>query len=210
MDDDPKARWPYIFAAGLLVAAFLLGLWPSWLFYPGVMLMGLLLTLSLVAALFCVIGLLVTPLTAFVSGHSQRKLWLAPGALLGAVVLVLPAYWLGSGMSDHATLLVMQSRFDADIRAVRDGRDPCSGRSGDDLICYAERGPPARMAWVTHPGFLDNWSGIVFDPTGIVMQADGWDAKGKWRAPDTVTKLFEGDLVSCRHLRGDYYVCSFT
>jgi hypothetical protein len=63
---------------------------------------------------------------------------------------------------------------------------------------------------MTNPGFLDNWSGIVFDPTGAVMQADGWDAAGKFRAPDAITKLFGGDIVSCSHILGDYYRCSFT
>ena len=58
---------------------------------------------------------------------------------------------------------------------------------------------------------LDNWSGIIVDPTARVMEADGFDtATGEFAAPEEVTKLFDGDLVSCRHLWGDYYSCSFT
>lgn len=72
-----------------------------------------------------------------------------------------------------------------------------------------DRGPPLRVAF-NPEGMLDNWSGIVFDPTGEVMQADGFDASGRFRAPDRITKLFGGDLVSCRRLWGDYYDCSFT
>lgn len=43
------------------------------------------------------------------------------------------------------------------------------------------------------------------------MLADGFDPKtGKFVAPDRVTKVFGGDLVSCRHLWSSYYDCSFT
>ncbi len=58
---------------------------------------------------------------------------------------------------------------------------------------------------------LDNWSGIIYDPTGDVMLARGFDpVSGRFHAPDRITKLFEGDLVECRHLWSSYYSCSFT
>lgn len=57
---------------------------------------------------------------------------------------------------------------------------------------------------------LNNWSAIVFDPTGKVTLADGFDEDGNFSAPARITKLFGGDLVSCRSLWGDYYKCSFT
>ena len=42
------------------------------------------------------------------------------------------------------------------------------------------------------------------------MLADGFDEQGRFHAPDRITKIFGGDLVSCRWLWGDYYTCSFT
>jgi hypothetical protein len=58
---------------------------------------------------------------------------------------------------------------------------------------------------------LDNWSGIIYDRTGDVMLAKGFDSTtGKFYAPDKVTKLFGGDLVGWRRLWGSYYSCSFT
>lgn len=77
-------------------------------------------------------------------------------------------------------------------------------------IAYAiDRGPPVRVAFHAD-GILDNWSAVVFDPTGEMLKADGWDARGKFRAPDRITRLFGGDLVACHRLWGDYLKCSFT
>ncbi len=71
-------------------------------------------------------------------------------------------------------------------------------------------GPPVRVAF-NPDGFLDNWSGIIFDPTGDVLLAKGFDSKtGAFFAPERITKLFGGDLVDCRHLSGNYFHCSFT
>lgn len=210
MDTDDTPRWPYPFAAGLLVTAFLFGLWPGWFHGSITILLAFPFLLAAAAALACVLGLSISPVTAFLSRQPSRRLWRPPAALLGAVLLCLPVHGLGSGLSDVLSLLVLGNRFETQIAQARAGRDPCAQTADDDIACYVDRGPPLRIAWITNPGFLDNWSGIVFDPTGVVMQADGWDERGKWRAPDSVTRLFGGDLVSCRHLRGDYYVCAFT
>ena len=81
----------------------------------------------------------------------------------------------------------------------------------DGAITYStDLGPPIRVAF-NPAGMLDNWSGIIYDPTGDVMLANGFDPKtGKFFAPERVTKIFGGDLVGCRHLWGSYYDCSFT
>jgi hypothetical protein len=92
---------------------------------------------------------------------------------------------------------------------VRIDRKPEWHAEQGGIIYNVDLGPPVRVAF--HPeGMLDNWSGIIFDPTGEVMQADGFDARGNFVAPERITKLFGGDLVGCRHLWRDYYRCSFT
>jgi len=73
-----------------------------------------------------------------------------------------------------------------------------------------DMGPPVRVAFEP-AGMLDNWSAIIYDPTGEMLLADGFDPEtGKFRAPDSITKVFGGDLVSCKRLWGDYLTCSFT
>jgi hypothetical protein len=44
---------------------------------------------------------------------------------------------------------------------------------------------------------LDNWFGIVYDPTGIVLTEKG-------------RLLFGGDLVRAERLWKDWYYCGFT
>jgi hypothetical protein len=67
------------------------------------------------------------------------------------------------------------------------------------------RGDAIRIAFVTSPGVVDNWGGIVYDPTDAVASARGHDT-----APAAVRELFGGDIVSCRRLTGHYYSCGFT
>jgi hypothetical protein len=73
-------------------------------------------------------------------------------------------------------------------------------------------GRPVRVAFVWSRGF-DNWSGIVWDPTGVVASARGWRrVNGQIRStvhPDA-ERLFGGGLVSCRALGGHYYSCGFS
>lgn len=66
-----------------------------------------------------------------------------------------------------------------------------------------------RVAFMTMPGFIDNWTGVVHDPTHRVALARGFSETG-FSAPRDVQELFGGDIVSCSRLIGAYYECSFT
>ena len=63
--------------------------------------------------------------------------------------------------------------------------------------CHIEPGPPLRVVFVQPAGVLDNWVGIVYDPTGIVINArqfkDDWS---NWNDPalKEVRQMFGGDL----------------
>lgn len=63
---------------------------------------------------------------------------------------------------------------------------------------------PFRVAFQFN-GLLDNWRGIVYDPTELVEEADG---SGPLRYP--VKRLFGGDLVECLALEDSFYYCTFT
>ena len=109
-----------------------------------------------------------------------------------------------------AELAINHHRYETIIAKARANPVDRSYESANGITYSVDVGPPVRVAF-NPEGFLDNWSGVIYDPTGEVMQADGWDpASRKFRAPDRITKIFGGDLVACRHLWGDYYDCSFT
>lgn len=196
-----------LLSVGILVYAAVLGLWPAWI-TPGLYFLFVMLLLPLFAVLCIVV--LVTLIGLLRAWHKQRigrRAWLGPLSLLLAMALVVPTLRGTEYVRDLVLFSVVQ---DWTTERLEQSPQPgaMDGPLGIEVI--VEAGPPVRMAFVTDPGFLDNWSGIVFDPTGVVMQADGWDAKGKFRAPPPVTQLFGGDIVACNHLSGDYYQCAFT
>ena len=78
--------------------------------------------------------------------------------------------------------------------------------SGDqvDLFtydCRVDEGPPMRIAF-SWGGLLGTWYGIVYDPTGEVMNANKEGA--------AALELFGDFLTSSQHLWDDWYFCWFT
>ena len=73
-----------------------------------------------------------------------------------------------------------------------------------------DSGPPIRVAFPLPGGILDNWEGVVYDPTGEVLRARGWGPGNTFTAPPAIRSLFGGDLVICRLVRRPYYRCWFT
>lgn len=135
-------------------------------------------------------------------------------SLLLACALVLPVLWGVAWTLNWASFLGHYRAYGEIIDRAESGAfDKQAGlwQDQDGVDFVFDAGPPRRMAFPNPGGFLDNWSGIVYDPTGDVMKADGFHPiTGEFAAPDRITKLFEGDLVSCRHMLGSFYLCSFT
>jgi hypothetical protein len=76
-----------------------------------------------------------------------------------------------------------------------------------------EPGPPLRVAFPRPGGILDNWCGIVYDPSGEVLKARQFKSDySNWDDPSLqhVKQLFGGDLKYSVHLRGHFYRCWFT
>lgn len=134
----------------------------------------------------------------------------APTLLVVTIGLSWPTLALGNYIGTMSRLMLNQGHYEAIIAKVRANPKPAWYQDDDGVTYSVHLGPPIRIAF-NPAGMLDNWSGIIYDPTGDVMLADGFDPKtGEFAAPDKVTKLFNGDLVRCRRLWGDYYDCSFT
>lgn len=129
--------------------------------------------------------------------------------LVGALVAAIPLLRGGSYAGTFLRLIVNRAHYEAIIRKAQVIKSPAWFAEDRGVTFSTDSGPPLRVAF-NQEGFLDNWSGIIYDPTGKVMQARGFDKRGKFYAPDEVTKLFAGDLVNCRHLLGSYYYCNFT
>ena len=144
--------------------------------------------------------------------HRVAAALAAPAMILAVLILVWPSLDAGRHFGSLSRLIVNRSKYEAIIARSQSSKPDETGAylEQQGITYIVDAGPPVRVAF-NPAGFLDNWSGIVFDPSGEVMQADGFDpGTGKFRATDGVTKLFGGDLVACRHLLWEYYSCAFT
>lgn len=136
-----------------------------------------------------------------------------PGVAVIVLALSAPTFSAGSLSGAWISLASNRVHFEEIVASLQaGGRDPADGQRQVErgIAFIADRGPPLRVAF-NPEGILDNWSAIVFDPTQAVMRADGFDPiSGKFAAPDSITKLFGGDVVRCRRLSDNYFFCSFT
>ena len=108
-----------------------------------------------------------------------------------------------------AALLNEKEHYQSVVTEIAAGADD----SAFDYPVRVDPGPPRRIAF-SWGGILDNWRGVVYDPTGEVMKANILDRK-TWPNRDdpdyaSVAGLFGGTLVRAQHLEGNWYLCWFT
>ena len=94
------------------------------------------------------------------------------------------------------------------LEVTNGGQSPTARR--DDIFYIVDPGPPVRVAFQRPGSILDNWEAVVYDPSGRVATATGFDPEGRFTAAADVLKIFDGDLVACRPLGGAFYRCWFT
>ena len=74
-------------------------------------------------------------------------------------------------------------------------------------------GPPVRIAFYWQRGVIDNWVGLVYDPTGKVIKANkfksDWSNWGDASLAE-VKGLFGGDLRRAKRMSKNWYLCWFT
>jgi hypothetical protein len=137
----------------------------------------------------------------------DKRSWVAAAsipALLALLVVMDPLIGIAVQYAEFAVMLPTYSRI---VEVVEKG-----SKLTDEIEYSVDRGPPVRVAFAKG-GIIDNWMGVVYDPSDAVAQAKGWDfstGKQTFTAPPGVKELFGGDMVACSHLYGHYYLCGFT
>jgi len=131
-------------------------------------------------------------------------LWTAPGLRLGlAVGIAVPLMFaceIGSrDIGTYAYLLRHHSAYQRVLEHVR--RSPGRAAGTFDGVEYRVEIGPTRVIFPWPGGLLDNWYGVVHDPSGGVTRAPQDEA---------IRELFGGDIIGVRHLWGPWYLCSFT
>lgn len=104
----------------------------------------------------------------------------------------------------------LQSQYEQQVAEILQLPDvEAEGRKGSVIV---DLGPPRRIAF-SWGGIIDNWTGIVYDPSGEVLKAQNFKEDwSNWDDPSLqhVRRLFGGDLRSAWHLWGPWYYCAFT
>ena len=129
--------------------------------------------------------------------------------ICGVVVLFPTLTRLGDEVTTQIRFALERSEYDQIVAKAVQGTQPIGEtRSGRTVV--VDPGPPIRVAFVWPGGIVDNWSGVVYDPTGEVTSVNHLTlGSNEWRSA-AITKLFDGDMVYCRKLEHPYYFCSFT
>lgn len=166
------------------------------------------------------LGLLLAGLILGIAGMmlAKRRNWapqvrrwaVAPFVLLAVLVLGGPVIRrAGDATLFRIRFTTLRPRYDAIVADVAARKLPASGETrGVDY--QSDPGPPVRVVFPQPGGIIDNWEGVIYDPTGAVRAATSWRGPGVFSAPPEVRTLFGGDLLSCKPVSGSYYRCWFT
>lgn len=161
------------------------------------------------------IGILVALIARIGRRHGALRRSLSVVAL---VVLGAGVFLTAPTVAEAGDAFWFQRRFDAlepKYRSIAERARAGTHLSASDtagIRVVLDGGPPIRVAFPQPGGIIDNWEGVVYDPTGAVGAATGWrdGVPGNYSAPVRVRVLFGGDLVACRHVRASFYRCWFT
>jgi len=96
-------------------------------------------------------------------------------------------------LSQDVRFLLSKAHYERRVAEVLAGR-----RAKAPDIAAIERGPPDRVAFYWKRGVTDNWVGLVYDPTGDVVNAAACQ------------DFFGGTMTHSRHLTGPWFICWFT
>ena len=180
-----------------------------------------------VGAMFWIIGLAIFGFSAVCTwrwrGASRRRAVWALLAVPGffAITAVVGSYVAraGDSLAFRVYFALHQSEFRRIAQTVARGElrapDSASHRHvvRDGVHFDVDTGPPMRIAFPRPGGLLDNWEGVVYDPTDAVRVAQGWSfssGKQEFTAPAAVRTLFGGDIVACELVTEHFYRCWFT
>ena len=132
----------------------------------------------------------------------------APRFLLVLALAGLAVHGYGPRAGRLARFSMHRGYYEAVVAAIERGV-----KLPETFDVVEEAGPPVRVAFRWSGGILDNWCGVVYDPSGLVLEVNQIDPDYRNR-DDTryrdARMLFGGDLLVAEPLGGPCYFCSFT
>lgn len=127
------------------------------------------------------------------------------GGVLAICLLGFTLYYsnLGFEWGRYALFQMRKSTYVKQLAdAERLGKVP-------EEIGVTNEGPYKLHGFFWQRGFLDNWSAVVYDPTGKVAEINQANGMDEVRQND-LSELFGGTYYSCQDVGGGWYICWFT
>jgi hypothetical protein len=135
-----------------------------------------------------------------------------------AMFLVLVSFFLlqmfAYQISYRFKLAIFFPKCKAIIAEIEEGKFRLGGEyEKKGLRFKIEKDLPLKVVFVFNSGIIDNWVGLVYDPSRFVERTkelkpnfSNWNDKEY----ETVKKLFGGDMFNCNLIEESWYICSFT
>jgi hypothetical protein len=125
-------------------------------------------------------------------------------------ILFFPLAKIGNSLTERIRFSWYRASYDHIVSHIDEWPLTDEAHHEADVDFILDPGPPRRIAFIWPGGIIDNWCGIIFDPTSNVLNINKlvlWSYE--WRT-SYLTKLFDGDMTSCRTVAIPYYMCCFT
>ncbi|MCP4710968.1 MAG: hypothetical protein GY869_20280 [Planctomycetes bacterium] len=143
-----------------------------------------------------------------VNVYRKQRRWLNAVVIFLMVLLAYIGWETSVGWKAGAyfKLWRCEAEYDKWVARVFEGdrNDYTNSESRHEI----DEGPPVRVAFPWISGWTDNWIGVVYDPTGLVLQVNELDRDDP--VSRDVRGLFRGELYYAWYMWGDWYYCAFT
>lgn len=144
----------------------------------------------------------------------KERIWRSPAIAILLIVFTVSACLISAERIGRHTRFYLHKRSYetrvAEIIQLGQSKSASGACNHSEDYCI-DLGPPIRLAFVWG-GLLDNWYGIVYDPTGKVLEATRSEISRFGRndpSRASVKNFFSSGLISAEHLTGPWYFCDF-
>jgi hypothetical protein len=157
---------------------------------------------------FIVSGGLIFIFSCLAIRRDRGKAAVTAALMLGGMIIY---FTVGQTVGEHIRFGLVRSRYETRVAEILSGAPKTLQAGLRD--CQIDGGPPVRIAFPWQRGVTDNWVGLVYDPSGVVMKANQFRRDwSNWNDQElaSVKRLFGGDLYRTKKLAKNWYLCWFT
>jgi len=152
-----------------------------------------------------IIVLLAGGVIAIIAAVTIRRDYRRGGAVLAICLTGFTLFFSNAGF-EWGRYVLFQIRKPAYVQQLAEAER--LGRVSEENG-HTDDGPPVYHGLYWQRGILDNWSVVVYDPSGRIAEINDADEMDEIHA-HPLSDLFGGTYHSCQDVGGGWYICWFT